>query len=66
MADTAAGKTVTYQTSIRTLRVGPLGAEDVAAHVVPGLSGQYVLLGMSFLSGYSLVQEQDRLVIRER
>ncbi len=65
MADTAAGKTVAYQTSVGSLRVGPLGAQDVSAHVVPGLSDQYVLLGMSFLSRYNLVQEQDRLVIRE-
>lgn len=65
MAETAAGKTVTYQTSVGSLSVGPLGAVDVPAHVVPDLSDQYVLLGMSFLSRYSLVQEQDRLVIRE-
>jgi len=66
MAHTAGGPTVTYETMVKQLTVGGLIAENIVGHVVPKLSNDYVLLGMTFLRAYDLNQDRERLVIRER
>ena len=63
---TAAGRTLGYEAQLGTVEIGPLQLQDVDAIVLPGLdAGGQVLLGMSFLAQFELVQREDTLVIRE-
>jgi len=59
---TAAGPVPGRMTRLDTVRVGTLALRNVRATITPGL-GDEVLLGMSFLSQFSIVQEGDTLVI---
>ncbi len=61
---TANGNGIAYQTRIDKLRLGDLEVRNATGHINPGLSGQ-VLLGMSVLQHYELVQRGNQLVIRE-
>lgn len=61
---TANGIGTAYQTRINTLRIGALEVRNVTAHINPGLTDE-VLLGMSILKNYELIQRGDRLIIRE-
>lgn len=61
---TANGIGVAYQTRVDRLRLGDLEVRNVTAHINPGLSDE-VLLGMSILQHYELVQRGDTLIIRE-
>lgn len=62
--NTANGIGVAYQTKIDLLRIGELEIRNATAHINPGLNNE-VLLGMSVLKHYELVQRGDQLVIRE-
>jgi len=59
---TAAGPVGGWMTRLDSVRVGRLALQDVRATIAPGL-GDEVLLGMSFLTHFSIVQEGDTLVI---
>jgi len=59
---TAAGPVGGWLTRLDSVLVGALGLRDVRATIAPGL-GDEALLGMSFLSHFSIVQEGDTLVI---
>jgi aspartyl protease family protein len=61
---TANGIGVAYKTRVDQLRIGELEVRNVDAHINPGLSDE-VLLGMSILRHYELIQRGDTLVIRE-
>lgn len=61
---TANGIGVAYRTRIDQLRIGDLEIRNATAHINPGLSDE-VLLGMSVLKHYELLQKGDQLVIRE-
>lgn len=61
---TANGTGVAYRTTIDQLRIGDLEIRNATAHINPGLSDE-VLLGMSVLKHYELVQRDGQLVIRE-
>ncbi len=61
---TANGLATAYQTRIDSLRIGELEVRNATAHINPGLSDE-VLLGMSVLKHYELVQRNNTLVIRE-
>lgn len=61
---TANGIGVAYKTQVAQLRIGDLEVRNVSAHINPGLSDA-VLLGMSILKHYELVQRGDTLIIRE-
>ncbi len=61
---TANGISVAYQTRIDRLQIGDLEIRNATAHINPGLSDE-VLLGMSVLKHYELVQRGSTLVIRE-
>ena len=62
------GLTALYQAVLRNdggmrpVRLGALVLLDVRATISPGL-GDEVLLGMSFLKNFSIVQEGDMLII---
>ncbi|MGC1442843.1 MAG: TIGR02281 family clan AA aspartic protease [Burkholderiaceae bacterium] len=62
--NTANGIGTAYATRIDRLRIGELEVRNVTAHVNPGLSDA-VLLGMSVLKHYELIQRGDKLIIRE-
>jgi aspartyl protease family protein len=59
---TAAGAVGGWLTRLDTVVVGALALRDVRATIAPGL-GDEALLGMSFLSHFSIVQQGDTLVI---
>lgn len=61
---TANGIGKAYKTKIKALRLGDLEVRNATAHINPGLSGE-VLLGMSVLKNYELIQRGDTLTIRE-
>jgi len=61
---TANGISTAYQTRIDSLEMGDLEVRNATAHINPGLSDE-VLLGMSVLKHYELVQRGETLVIRE-
>ena len=61
---TANGIGTAYRTKIDYLKIGDLEIRNATAHINPGLSDE-VLLGMSILKNYELVQRGDQLVIRE-
>lgn len=61
---TANGIGSAFETRINSLRIGDLEIRNATAHINPGLSHE-VLLGMSVLKHYELVQRGDTLVIRE-
>lgn len=61
---TANGIGTAFKTKINSLRLGDLEVRNATAHINPGLSGE-VLLGMSVLKNYELVQRGDTLTIRE-
>lgn len=63
---TAAGPTQGYQAKLEIVEIGGLSLRQVDAIILPGLElGQQVLLGMSFLAGFELLQREDVLIIRE-
>ena len=59
---TAAGPVRGWLTRLDSVQLGALGLTDVRATIAPGL-GDQVLLGMSFLKHFSIVQEGETLVI---
>lgn len=59
---TAAGPARGWMARLDTVQIGVLGLRDVRASISPGL-GDEVLLGMSFLKHFSIVQEGDTLVL---
>ncbi len=61
---TANGISTAYQTRIDSLQMGELEVRNATAHINPGLSDE-VLLGMSVLKHYELVQRGETLIIRE-
>ena len=61
---TANGIGTAYTTSVEQLRIGDLEIRNATAHINPGLSDE-VLLGMSVLKNFELVQRGEELVIRE-
>ncbi len=61
---TANGIGIAYKTRIESLSIGDLQIRNATGHINPGLSDE-VLLGMSVLKNYELVQRGNELVIRE-
>ncbi len=63
---TANGDAVAYETRLDGVRLGGALATDVAAHVVPGMTGDEVLLGMSFLSRFEIGMRGKEMRVRPR
>ena len=59
---TAAGPARGWMARLDTVQIGVLGLRDVRASISPGL-GEEVLLGMSFLKHFSIIQEGDTLIL---
>lgn len=63
---TAAGVTSAYATRLAKVELAGLTASDVAGVIVPDMPGQTVLLGMSFLSRFTLRMEGGQMYIEGR
>ena len=62
---TAAGRSVGFETRLARIDLGPLTLRNVDAIVLPAMEqGSHVLLGMSFLNEFELLQRNSTLVIR--
>lgn len=62
---TANGTIVTYQTVLDRVALGGITIRDVAASINPRMTGDEVLLGMSFLKHLELIQRGDQLMLRQ-
>jgi aspartyl protease family protein len=65
IVDTANGRAMAYLTTLREVRLGDIVMRDVAATITPGMEGNEVLLGMSFLKHLELVQRGRELTLRQ-
>jgi aspartyl protease family protein len=61
---TANGDVATWSTRLDSVTLGGLTAERVPATVLPGMEGTEVLLGMSYLKRFELIQRGDTLTLR--
>jgi aspartyl protease family protein len=62
-SQTANGLVSSWLTEIDQLQLGPIVMRDVKATILPNMSGNEVLLGMSFLKHLTLKQQGNELVI---
>jgi len=60
---TANGEVTGYAVTLDAVSLGGLVRNDVRAHINPGLGGDEVLLGMSYLRHFQLKQHRDTLTI---
>ena len=63
---TANGDVQTWSTRLDEVSLGGLSARRVAATVLPGMEGSEVLLGMSYLKRFELIQRGDTLTLRSQ
>lgn len=64
MVNTANGRATAYRTQLDTLQLGDIVLRDVPATIVPGMSGEQILLGMSALKQVEFSQRGNMLTIR--
>ncbi|HSH42892.1 MAG TPA: TIGR02281 family clan AA aspartic protease [Arenicellales bacterium] len=62
---TANGTIVTYRTVLDRVELGGIRLTNVTAAINPAMSGDEVLLGMSFMQHLEMVQRGDRLLLRQ-
>ena len=62
---TANGNSVGYMTRLASVKLGGIEVSDVAAIIVPNLSGADALLGMSFLSRMDVRLYKGSMTIRQ-
>ncbi len=61
---TANGDTITYRTVLDSVDLGGLIQYDVRASILPGMMGDEVLLGMSYLKHLEIIQRGGELKLR--
>lgn len=64
IANTANGQVKSWRTRLERVNLGGIELVDVRASILPGMEGDEVLLGMSFLKQLELVQRGETLTIR--
>lgn len=64
-AYTANGTITVYQTMLDSVRLGNIVRRNVRASINPGMGGNTVLLGMSFMQDLELTQRGDTLTLRQ-
>jgi aspartyl protease family protein len=64
-SQTANGTVTARQTMLSEVSIGSIRLQNVRASILPGLSDNEVLLGMSFLKQLELIQRGNQLVIRQ-
>ncbi|WP_150303294.1 retropepsin-like aspartic protease family protein [Pseudomonas saliphila] len=65
MVSTANGLAESYSTQIDSLALGDIRLQDVAAGIVPGMTGDEILLGMSALRQLDFSQQGGQLILRQ-
>ncbi|QJD60835.1 TIGR02281 family clan AA aspartic protease [Pseudomonas sp. gcc21] len=65
MVNTANGLAESYSTHLESLALGDIRLRDVAAGIVPGMSGDEILLGMSALRQLDFSQQGGQLILRQ-
>jgi aspartyl protease family protein len=63
---TANGEALAYATHLDEVNLAGARTTGVAAHIVPGMGGDEVLLGMSFLAHFEIAMNGDAMRIRAR
>ena len=66
MASTANGEVQVWTTVLKEVALGGLSARHVRASVMPNMSGNEVLLGMSWLRRFEMVQQGHTLTLRRQ
>ncbi|GGO81271.1 hypothetical protein GCM10011348_19910 [Marinobacterium nitratireducens] len=61
---TANGVATVFDTRLSEVRLGSIRLHDVPGNINPGMPGDMVLLGMSFIKDLELVQRGDTLTLR--
>lgn len=64
IAHTANGSVKVYSSRLNRVALGAIELTNVAASINPGMRGEDILLGMSFLSHLEIIQSGDRLRLR--
>ena len=62
---TANGVGISYAAQLDSVSVGEISLSNVQAGIVPGFSGNEILLGMSFLRHIEFTQRGDTLILRQ-
>ncbi len=62
---TANGQSRAWATRIDQLELGGIEQRDVRGGITPGLEGDQILLGMSFLSDLEWIQRGETLILRQ-
>ena len=65
IALTANGNVTVYASTLEQVSVGDIVLYNVKGNINPGMRGEEVLLGMSFLRDLTLTHEQGKLSIRQ-
>jgi len=65
MSKTANGLVRTWSTRLASVSLGGLGARNVRAVVMPNMPGDEVLLGMSYLKRFEMIQRGNTLTLRD-
>lgn len=63
-AMTANGMITVYRTQLDEVRLGNIALSDVRASINPHMSGDIVLLGMSFMRDLEMIQRDNTLTLR--
>ncbi len=64
VARTANGDVQTWTTLLGEVELGGLAAHRVRASILPNMSGDQILLGMSYLKRFILIQREGTLTVR--
>lgn len=62
---TANGDAISWSTRIDEVDLGGLTMRNVKASILPGMQGNEVLLGMTYLKHLELIQRGDQLTLRQ-
>jgi aspartyl protease family protein len=65
MVKTANGNTRAYLTHLDSVALGDIELHDLNATILMNISGEEVLLGMSFLKHFEIKQKGDTLTIKQ-
>ncbi len=65
LAETANGTVTTYSTRLDTISIGNIELSRVSADINPGMEGDEILLGMSFLKQLEFTQRGNMLILKQ-
>lgn len=61
---TANGTITVYRTRLNTVGIGPIKLNNIRATINPNMSGDEILLGMSFMKHLEMTQKGNELVLK--